>query len=64
MVATIIPETPRERRKRLDHERYMRQRDERLKKRREQYHADIEKSRAYARGWYMKKRMSYLEQRG
>ena len=46
----------RERRRKLDHERYMRQRDERLRKRYERYHADVEASREYYRN-YRKKRL-------
>lgn len=45
-----------ERRRKLDHDRYMRQRKERLKRRYEAYHADVEKSREYYRN-YRKKRI-------
>ncbi len=47
-----------ERRRKLDHDRYMRQREERLQKRHEIYYADVEASREYYRN-YRKKRKEY-----
>lgn len=48
----------RERRRLLDHKRYMQQREARLEKRYEQYHSDIEASREYYRN-YRKKRIAH-----
>lgn len=45
-----------EHRRNLDHNRYMRQRDERLRKSHDIYHADIDASREYYRN-YRKKRI-------
>lgn len=45
-----------EHRRKLDHDRYMRQREERLQRRYEAYNADIEESREYYRN-YRKKRI-------
>lgn len=42
------------RRRKLDHDRYMRQREERLRKRHEIYHADVEASREYYRNYRKK----------
>lgn len=44
-----------EQRRKLDHDRYMRQRKERLQRRHDIYHADIDASREYYRN-YRKKR--------
>lgn len=44
-----------ERRRKLDHDRYMRQRKEHLQRRYEVYHADVDASREYYRN-YRKKR--------
>lgn len=48
----MVTETAKERRCRLDHERYMREREKRLEKQHKRYWADVEKSRKYYRDWY------------
>lgn len=51
----------RERRRKLDHDRYMRQRELRLKKRYDEYHADIEVSREYYRNYRKKRAMAEIQ---
>lgn len=51
----------KERRRKLDHDRYMRQREERLRRRYEVYHADIEASRQYHRDYRRKRIMDEIQ---
>lgn len=50
-----------EQRYKRDHDRYMRQREARLRKRYDAYHADIDASRSYYRDYRIKRIMDEIQ---